>query len=136
MQKSTGYSMNNTSKNREGFTLVETMVTVVIFAVVMSLALGVFLSTVRNQRIAMHRQRLITETSYVMSKIEEALRKGEGYNANDFHSGEIEITDEFIYPEDYEGEDMVTIAIKSEIKIGEKDEKEEYRLQMTILKRD
>jgi len=113
-----------------GFTLIETMVTVLIFSVVMSLALGVFLSTVRNQRAAMYRQRLITETSYVMSRIEESIRKGEeNYNISDFYSEEpMTINDSY-----YEEGNKITVLLKSEIEVSD-ERTEHYRLQTTVLK--
>jgi len=128
--------MTSNEKKRKGFTLIETMVTVVIFAVVMSFALGIFLSTVRNQRVAMHRQRLITETTHAMSRIEEAIRKGKEYEVGDFYSDQAITINKSTYPEEHDGEDMVTILLEGEIKIGEDDKKEEFRLQTTILKGD
>gem|GEM_PF-3725456 len=106
------------------------MVTVLIFSVVMSLALGVFLSTVRNQRAAMYRQRLITETSYVMSRIEESIRKGEeNYNISDFYSEEpMTINDSY-----YEEGNKITVLLKSEIEVSD-ERTEHYRLQTTVLK--
>jgi len=117
-----------------GFTLIETMVTVVIFAVVMSFALGIFLSTVRSQRVAMHRQRLITETTHTMSRIKEAIKEDKEHEVDDFYSDQAITINKFTYPDEYSGEDMVTILLEAEIKIGEDDKKEEFRLQTTVLK--
>ncbi len=73
-----------TKKN--GFTLIETMVAVVIFTVVMSLVLAVFMINVKNQRVSMYRQKLITETSHIMNHMAEEMMDGSNYGYN---SGEI-----------------------------------------------
>ena len=64
----------NREEKRSGFTLIETMVSVIIFTVVMSMALAIFLATVRDQRFSVQRQRLINETSYALNRTEEKLR--------------------------------------------------------------
>ncbi len=72
--------------NSTGFTLTETMVVVVVFTAVMSLSLIVFLASIRTQRFALHHQRIVTETSYALNKIEEMVREGEDVNDGNIES--------------------------------------------------
>ncbi len=74
----------------KGFTLTETMVVVVVFSAVMSLALLTFLGSIRSQRTALNRQRLIAETSYVLGYMERELRNGSDYN---YSNGVVSFTD-------------------------------------------
>ncbi len=121
------------NKNKiSGFTLTETMVVVLIFAAVMSLALAVFLSTVRNQRVAMSYQRLVAETSYALGEAEEMLRKEGSVNQTDinkFLSSSVEIVDFSAYTENGE---KTTISLKTKIKVGEGEDLS-IRLQTTTV---
>lgn len=63
--------------NEKGFTLTETMVVVVIFTAMMSLALVVFLGNIRVQRTALFQQRLVNEVSYALKVIENKIKSGE-----------------------------------------------------------
>jgi prepilin-type N-terminal cleavage/methylation domain-containing protein len=66
----------------KGFTLTETLVVVVVFTVVMSLSLTVFLGSIRTQRAALFQQRLVSESTYALSRVEEDIKKGERDDTN------------------------------------------------------
>ncbi len=70
---------NKENKSLTGFTLIETMVTVVIFTLVMSLVVAVFTANVRNQRVAIYNQKLVSETVRVMNYMIEELSQGGNY---------------------------------------------------------
>ncbi len=127
-------------QKEKGFTLVETMVVVVIFTVVMSFSLIVFLGTIRVQRAALSQQRLVNEISYAMRVIEKGIMSG------DIEEGEITKA----YVESLIGSDSVTIKangvktvrngdritvfIDSDIKLDENEENNiDFKLQTTAL---
>jgi prepilin-type N-terminal cleavage/methylation domain-containing protein len=60
-------------RNR-GFTLVEIMVSMAIFSLVMSVAVGVFTISVKSQRRILAQQELLNQTSYVLEYMSRALR--------------------------------------------------------------
>ncbi len=126
--------------NKNGFTITETMVVVVVFTVVMSLALTVFLASVRAQRTALFQQRLTTETSHALSMIENKIRGGEEitlekinkYIEDDFTSGSIELVDSDIA----ESGERVTVFVETKIKVGEDEDRDiKIKLQTTAKKR-
>ncbi len=126
-------------ENQEkGFTLTETMVVVVIFTVMMSLALIVFLGSVRVQRAALFQQRLVNETSYALRVVEKNIRSGAMGKA-DITKTEIEklvnsssVTIVDVKTE--ESNDRITVLLKSSIKVDEKNDIE-FTLQATAKKR-
>jgi prepilin-type N-terminal cleavage/methylation domain-containing protein len=113
--------------NKEkGFTLTETMVVVVVFAGVMSLSLAVFLGSIRAQRFALYQQRLVTESSFAMKKIEDGIRDGEitkdniaNYESkieNEYTSSGIKVKN---YRTNTTRDDMITVFLETEIKLDE-----------------
>ena len=62
----------NANRNK-GFTLVELMITLVIVAILMALAVPSFNSTIKNNRISTQASELITSLNYVRS---EAIKRG------------------------------------------------------------
>lgn len=139
----TGFFMiKKENKKQEGFTLVETMVSVVVFTVVMSLSLGVLLVNIKTQRNALYRQRLVNETSYVLRLIENKIKNGDNiteinnsYADGLFPNKIIEVETFSTIPSPVaEGSTRVTIFIKTSIKVDE-GEKIYFELQTTALKR-
>jgi len=63
----------NVKMNR-GFTLVEMMVTVLIFSIVVGVTIGVFVSAIRIQRYNLAYQQLLDQTSYAMEYMSRAIR--------------------------------------------------------------
>ena len=61
-------------KNKKGFTLVEVLVTVLIFTVVILIAAGIFASAIRAQRYNLAYQELLDQTSYVMEYMSRQIR--------------------------------------------------------------
>ncbi len=121
--------------NFTGFTITETMVVVVVFTFVMSLALGVFLSSIRTQRVALFQQRLTTETSYALSMIEKKIRAGEEIKTEDIDaltSDSVELVN-FDIPEP-EDEERITVLVETRIKV-EEDRYIEIKLQTTAKRR-
>lgn len=57
-----------------GFTLIEMMVTITIFSIVIGVILGIFISGVQQQRIALTGQVLLDQTSYALEYMSRALR--------------------------------------------------------------
>ncbi len=116
---------NKEKKSEKGFTLIETMVVVVVFVAVMSLALGIFLANIRNQRTALYMQRIVSETSHALNMVEEKIKEGEEVDESDFakHLSSV------LKPEgggnysfyDIEENGRVTVFVETEIKIGEED---------------
>ncbi len=125
--------------NKErGFTLTETMVVVVVFTVVMSFSLVVFLGTIRVQRAALFQQRLTNETSYVMQLIEKEIRGGEK-DEGDVNKSYVEslISSETISVNSVKtvrNNDRITVLIDSSIKVDEKEENNiHFKLQSTTI---
>jgi prepilin-type N-terminal cleavage/methylation domain-containing protein len=128
------------NNKKEGFTLVETMVTVVVFTAVMSLSLGVFLSNIRTQRAALYKLRLVNETSYALKKIEEEIRNGDvgvtEINENyieDLLPNQIEITELATYIA--EEIPRITILLKTRIKTDE-NRYAKFELQTTVINKE
>ena len=62
------------SSKKNGFTLVEMMVTVIIFSIIAGVAIGVFVSAIQFQRYSLTRQQLLDQTSYAMEYMSRAIR--------------------------------------------------------------
>jgi len=60
-------------KNK-GFTLVEMLVTALIFSIVMGAAMGVFVSAIKLQRYNLTHQQLLNQASYAMEYMDRAIR--------------------------------------------------------------
>lgn len=134
------FMIKKENNKKEGFTLVETMVTVVVFTAVMSLSLGVFLSNIRTQRAALYKLRLVNETSYALKKIEEEIRNGDvgvtEINENyieDLLPNQIEITELATYIA--EEIPRITILLKTRIKTDE-NRYAKFELQTTVINKE
>jgi prepilin-type N-terminal cleavage/methylation domain-containing protein len=128
--------------NKKGFTLTETMVVVVVFAGVMSLSLAVFLASIRTQRFALHQQRLVTETTYALKRVEEKVRDGEEVKKQDVNNYiENIFTSSFVTVENpdntkvIEQGDRITILIETKAKVDEGRDVI-LKLQTTIMNRE
>ena len=123
----------------KGFTLIETMVSVIVFTVVASLALGVFLSTVRSQRFALQRQRLITETSYALDRYVEELREMNNFTnveEEDIRNRVEELTslssaDISVSIEKRNSDRRITILLETETKV-EEEQNATAKIQTTV----
>ncbi len=137
-------SENN--NNSKGFTLIETMVVVVVFTVVMSLAMGVFLISIRSQRVALSNQKLSAESVYALNRIEEKIKNGENVGKDDFgnYLPSVIKDNDFsfqTFPASYyplsPGE-RVTISTETKIGMGVGSDEQEreivLRLQTTVVK--
>ncbi len=127
--------------NKEGFTLTETMVVVVVFTVVMSLALAIFLASIRTQRTALFQQRLTTEISYALNRIAEEIRNGEKEEGDidkgavkEFLSSAIEVDRVKTSESGSEDKERITVLIDARITVDEKRDIE-IKLQTTAKKR-
>ncbi len=128
---------------KEGFTLTETMVVVVVFTFVMSLALAVFLSSIRTQRAALFQQRLTTETSHALDRIAKEIRSGGIKNKEDIDEEAVEkilrynkdddVIEVTNVKTDKDGE-RITVLIETSRKVDEERDIE-IKLQTTAKKR-
>ena len=120
-------------ENQQGFTLVETMVTVVIFTAMMSLGMAIFLGSVRTQRFALYQQRVTTETSYALNRAEQELKKGETVDET-FIRELLPDMDSFRLTNfnKIENGKRVTLLIETEMDV-EEEKAVEIRLQTTVL---
>ncbi len=128
-------------KEEKGFTLTETMVVVVVFTAVMSMALAVFLASIRTQRTALFQQRLTTETSYALNRIAEEIRNGDIGESEitkgafrEFLSSAIEVDRVKTSESGIEDEERITVLVDTKIKVDEK-RYIEISLQTTAKKR-
>ena len=62
------------NKLNRGFTLIEMMITVLIFSVIVAAVIGVFVSAIRIQRYNLTYQQLLDQTSYAMEYMSRAIR--------------------------------------------------------------
>ncbi len=136
------FDKKNKRISTSGFTLTETMVVVVIFAGVMSLSLAVFLASVRTQRFALYQQRLVTETTYALKRVEGKIREGEKVEKNDVNNYiESVFTSSLITVKNpnntkvIEQGDRTTIFIETQTKLDEKRDVT-LKLQTTVMKRE
>ncbi len=128
-----------TLSSAKGFTLIETMVSVIVFTVVASLALGVFLSTVRSQRFALQRQRLITETSYALDRYVQELREMNSFanvEEEDIRSRIEDLTslssvDISVSIEKRNSDRRITILLETETKV-EEEQNATAKIQTTV----
>ena len=60
-------------KNK-GFTLIEMMVTVLIFSIIIGVTIGVFISAIRMQRYSLTYQQLLGQTSYAIEYMSRMIR--------------------------------------------------------------
>ncbi len=128
-------------KNSNGFTLVETMVVVVVFSAVMSLALAIFLGSIKNQRFALAQQKLAVEISYALNRVEEKIRDESipidtAYIISEFNkfidSNSVTVESINVYPPNAAG-DAVTVVVKTKSKVDEERDVR-FRLQTTVLR--
>jgi prepilin-type N-terminal cleavage/methylation domain-containing protein len=63
--------------SNKGFTLIEMMVAVTIFAIIVSISIGLFVSAVRLHKYDLKYQNLLNQTSYVMEYMSRSLRMAE-----------------------------------------------------------
>lgn len=123
--------MNNKKKKQNGFTLIETMVVVVVFSAVMSLTLVIFLGSVRSQRVALVQQKLVMETSYALNRIEDEMREGKDPNESDFKNY-INLDNGVIEVLKFKTENNnKTVLVETKIKVDE-ERNVIYRLQTTV----
>jgi len=61
-------------KMNKGFTLVEMLITALVFSIIVGVATGLFISAIRLQRYNLTYQRLLDQTSYVMEYTARAIR--------------------------------------------------------------
>ncbi len=112
--------MNNKEK---GFTLTETMVVVVVFTAMMSLALVVFLGNIRVQRSALFQQRLVNEVSYALRVIEKGIKSGEMEESYITKTNIEKLVDKdsitIIDVKTEKNDDRITVLLQSRIKIYE-----------------
>lgn len=62
------------SRNCVGFTLIEMLITALIFSIVIGIATGVFVSAIRMQKYNLTYQQLLNQTSYAMEYMGRAVR--------------------------------------------------------------
>ncbi len=124
------------SRREDGFTLVETMVVVVVFMLVMSITLAIFLSSIRTHRFILHEQRIINETANALNRTVEEIREGKdvgeinkSYISN-FMSSPINI--ETLKIEEDEESGRITILLQTRTKVDE-DGGVGITLQTTVL---
>jgi prepilin-type N-terminal cleavage/methylation domain-containing protein len=128
-------------KKCAGFTLTETLVVIVVFSGVMSISMGIFLGSIRNQRFALYNQRLVTESNYALKRIEEKIRDGEELTTNslkeyigdDFTSSPVSVLGNPQIETSLNGE-RVTVFVETEMKVDEEN-KISLKLQTTVKKR-
>ncbi len=124
-------------KKNKGFTLIETMVVVTVFVLVMSLALAVFMSSIRSQRFSLYEQRLTNQTSYALSYAAKEIREGKdpaNINANYFKN----LLPESVNIKDLESEtnnNRTTILLHTSTKVEEGTDVN-FKLQTTTLSRE
>lgn len=59
---------------KSGYTLVEVLVTVVVFAILLGAIIGIWASAIRMQRYILNSQELLNQTSYIMEYTSRAIR--------------------------------------------------------------
>ncbi len=65
---------NLMSKNPKGFTLIEMLVAMAIFSTVMGIITGIFITGIRQQKMALDSQIVLDQTSYALEYMGRALR--------------------------------------------------------------
>ncbi|HJN62026.1 MAG TPA: type II secretion system protein, partial [Candidatus Parcubacteria bacterium] len=59
---------------KKGFTLIELMVSVAVFSLALTAALGIFVSSLKVQRYALSSQQISSQSSYIMEYMSRAAR--------------------------------------------------------------
>lgn len=78
-------------KSKNGFTIVELLVTSVIFALIFGSAIGIFVQAIRLQKYNLSHQELLNQTGYAMEYIARALRMAQtddgtcGFNGQNYN---------------------------------------------------
>lgn len=76
------------SKKEKGFTIVELLVAMSVFAVLLTVAVGVFVRVIRTQRNLVHRMNINNNAGSVLEQITRDLRTGYNFCPVDFENGE------------------------------------------------
>ena len=66
--------MTNPKNHKKGFTIIELLVTSVVFSIVFGSAIGIFVQAIRLQKYNLSHQQLLSQTSYSVEYISRALR--------------------------------------------------------------
>jgi len=66
--------MSNNNYKIKGFTLIEMLVTALIFSIVSGAIMGVFVSAIKLQRYSLVHQQLLNQVSYAMEYMDRAIR--------------------------------------------------------------
>ena len=66
--------MSNNNYKIKGFTLIEMLVTALIFSIVSGAIMGVFVSAIKLQRYSLAHQQLLNQVSYAMEYMDRAIR--------------------------------------------------------------
>jgi len=72
--KNSSFLQTSDSRPQKGFTLIEMLVAVIVLALIIGSATGLFISAIRSQAKALVAQKLLDETGYVMEYMSRALR--------------------------------------------------------------
>jgi prepilin-type N-terminal cleavage/methylation domain-containing protein len=66
--------MKNKNQFNFGFTLIEMLVAITLFAIIIAAISGIFISTIRSQQKILATQQILDQTSYVLEYMSRALR--------------------------------------------------------------
>jgi len=80
--------MNSRNKREEGFTVVELIVAMSIFAVFLTISVGVFVKTIRTQRTLVHRMEVNDNAGAVLEQITREVRTGYDFCPAEFAGGD------------------------------------------------
>ncbi|MFC1789425.1 type II secretion system protein J [Patescibacteria group bacterium] len=61
-------------KNKKGFTLVEILVAITMFALISTAAIGIFTTTIKSQKRILAHQKLLDQTSFVLEYVSRSFR--------------------------------------------------------------
>jgi len=78
----------NNPTSTSGFTIVELLVAMSVFAVLLMVAVGVFVRVIRTQRNLVHRMNINNNAGSVLEQITRDIRTGYNFCPNDFENGE------------------------------------------------
>ncbi|HMB17610.1 MAG TPA: type II secretion system protein [Candidatus Paceibacterota bacterium] len=76
--------IKNILKDKKGFTLVEMIVAMSVFTVLLTVAVGVFVKSIRSQRELVHRLAIIDNAGLALEQMTREIRTGYDFTANDF----------------------------------------------------
>jgi prepilin-type N-terminal cleavage/methylation domain-containing protein len=68
------FSARGAKRKKAGFTFIEILVSLAIFSIIMSVALGVLVSAIKSQERILAEQQLLNQTSYIMEYVSRSLR--------------------------------------------------------------